>query len=84
MYLVVGSRPEIIALVTFVTRDFCRTWFTEETLTSNVTRSPFQNFFGTGFHESLIPVVLVSGFFSKITGPEGTIYIKYNSIYSSQ
>ena len=72
MYAVDGRRPDIITLVACTTYDFCQVLSTKETFILNITCSPFQNFFKIGFHESLIPVVLVSGSFSKITGPDGT------------
>ena len=73
MYVVPGSRSEIIALAVFVTYDLLKLLSGDETLTWNVISSPFQNFFEMGFQESLIAVVLVSGSFSKTTGPDGTI-----------
>ena len=72
MYAVDGRRPDIITLVVFPAYDFCQVSSTAETCIWNVTCSPFQNFFEIGFHESLIPVVLVSESFSKMTGPDGT------------
>jgi hypothetical protein len=71
MYDVAGSRPDTIVLVFFVMYDLMKVRLADKIRISNSICSPFQNLFEIGFHESLIPVALVSGSSSNKTGPDG-------------